>query len=186
MARKAEKVSDMERVRRAVNDLGLDATTQQVHDHIKQHDGKDVDKNKISAYKSILRRQAGVTKSRHGRRGGRPASAKPSALRVEDVHVIKELVGRLGADKVRELIGVFHGRTRTPTRSTSAGSGSLACAWGRSRHESFADVRDAGLRRVAARAEHEHAAGTAVEAAQWDQLAAAQRTGRPVDGRRRL
>ena len=106
MARKAEKVSDMERVRRAVNELGLDATTQQVHDQILK-EGKDVDKNKISAYKSIIRRQAGVTKPR-GRHGRRTAPMKATALRVEDVHAIKELVGRLGADKVRELIGVFH------------------------------------------------------------------------------
>jgi hypothetical protein len=107
MARKA-KVSDMARVRLAVGELGLEATTQQVHDHIKEKHGKDVDKNKISAYKSIIRRQAGVTKPRGGRRGGRPAVMKATALRVEDVHTIKELVGRLGADKVRELIGVFH------------------------------------------------------------------------------
>jgi hypothetical protein len=102
-----EPISDMEAVRRAIRELGYDAKTQEVHDHILKANGRNLNNNKISAYKSTLRRQAGLARPRSGRGGGR-AAAHASVLRVEDVQAVKELVGRLGAAKVRELIDVFH------------------------------------------------------------------------------
>ena len=100
-------MSDMEAVRRAMNELGYDTETQELHNHILARYGKDLNNNKISAYKSNLRRKAGVAKTRGGRGAGRGAASNAAALRVEDVQTIKELVGRLGLDRVRELIDVF-------------------------------------------------------------------------------
>ena len=116
MARKAKdgaddsaggKMSDMEAVRRAMNELGYDTPTQQLHDHIQSQFGKNLNNNKISAYKSNLRRKAGMSRPRKGGRT-RAAAAPATTLRVEDVQTIKELVGRLGGSRVRELIDVFH------------------------------------------------------------------------------
>jgi hypothetical protein len=102
----AETISDMEAVRRAIRQLGYDAKTQDLHDHILKANGRDLINNKISAYKSTLRRQAGLGKARASHSTGRTA-ASASALRVEDVQTVKALVDRLGAAKVRELIDVF-------------------------------------------------------------------------------
>ena len=104
----AGKMSDMEAVRRAMNELGFDTMTQELHNHILGRYGKDLNNNKISAYKSNLRRKAGMSKPRGKRTRARAASSNSAALRMEDIHAIKELVDRLGADRVRELIGVFH------------------------------------------------------------------------------
>jgi hypothetical protein len=100
-----KKLSDMEAVRRSMNELGYDTETQKLHEHILSRYGKNLNNNKISAYKSGLRRKAGMTKSR-GK--GRHAAVHVSALRIEDVQSIKELVSRLGAGRVRELIDVLH------------------------------------------------------------------------------
>jgi hypothetical protein len=103
------KISGMEAVRRTVRKLGYDVKTQTVKDHILKEFGQDLTNNKISAYKSTIRRDAGLTRTRgahsNGASGG---SAANSALQVEDIQVVKELVARLGAGRVRELIAVFH------------------------------------------------------------------------------
>jgi hypothetical protein len=103
------KVSGMEAVRRTVKKLGYDVKTQTAKEYILKEFGQDLTNNKISAYKSTLRRDAGLTRTRgahsNSSRGG---SAGSSALQVEDIQVVKELVGRLGAGRVRELIAVFH------------------------------------------------------------------------------
>jgi hypothetical protein len=103
------KISGMEAVRRTVRKLGYDVKTQKAKEHILKEFGQDLTNNKISAYKSNLRREAGLTRTRgahsNGASGG---SAGKSALQVEDIQVVKELVGRLGAGRVSELIAVFH------------------------------------------------------------------------------
>lgn len=106
-AKKDGAISGMEAVRRTVTKLGYDAKTQDVHDHIVADYGMDLSNNKISAYKSTIRREAGLTRLKGGKSGGR-AAAGVSTLRIEDVQIVKDLVGRLGAGKVRELIDVFH------------------------------------------------------------------------------
>jgi hypothetical protein len=105
-AKKDGKISGMEAVRRSVRKLGYDAKTQDVHDDIWTDHQMDLSNNKISAYKSTIRREAGLTRTRAGKSGGRPVST--AALRIEDVQAVKDLVGRLGAGKVRELLDVFH------------------------------------------------------------------------------
>ena len=102
-------LSGMEAVRQALRVLGYDAETQKIHDYILDQFSKEMSNNMISSYKSTLRREAGLSKGRGGRPAGRSAAAAAAAaLQVEDVQAIKNLVGRLGADRVRELIGVFH------------------------------------------------------------------------------
>jgi len=100
-----KKISAMEAVRRTVKKLGYDVKTQKAKEHILKEFGQDLTNNKISAYKSTIRRDAGLTRTR----GANSNEARgSSALQVEDIQAVKELVGRLGANKVRELIAVFH------------------------------------------------------------------------------
>ena len=100
-------ISGMEAVRRTVKKLGYDAKTQDVHDNIVADFKMELTNNKISAYKSTIRREAGLTRTRAGKTADHAASTSVS-LRIEDVQSVKDLVGRLGVKKVRELIEVFH------------------------------------------------------------------------------
>src|SRR5947209_1533977 len=93
--------SGMEAVRWAVDELGYDAATQKVYDHIVEKWGMELNKNKISAYKSKIRSDAGLTKPRGSHSGGRRAAPPVAPIELEDIQRVKELVGRLGADRVR-------------------------------------------------------------------------------------
>jgi hypothetical protein len=107
-ATKSGKISGMKAVRQTLETLGYDIKTQAAKDHIQKEFGLDLSNNKISAYKSKLRSDAGLTRPRGGRANGARGGAAGAALQVEDIQVVKELVGRLGANRVRELIAVFH------------------------------------------------------------------------------
>ncbi len=96
-----------EAVKMGLMELGLEAKPPALHDHILKTWGMDISNNHISSYKSGLKQELGGGKH-HGRRPGRPPAPRDAALQVKDIQTIKELVNRLGADRVRELIGVFH------------------------------------------------------------------------------
>ena len=101
-------LTQREMVKRALKDLGYDAKTQAIHEHIRDQFKRTLSNNIISSYKSNLRREAGVAKGRGGRPPGRGSAAHRAPLDVKDVQTIKELVERLGAERVRELIQVLH------------------------------------------------------------------------------
>ena len=71
------KLSGMKAVRQTLETLGYDVKTQAAKDHIQKEFGLDLSNNKISAYKSKLRSDAGLNPPRGGRangaRGARPA-----------------------------------------------------------------------------------------------------------------
>ena len=75
------KYPAMEAVRRTVKKLGYDVKTQTAKDYILKEFGKDLTNNKISAYKSNIRREAGLTRTRgahsNGTRGGRRRRRSP-------------------------------------------------------------------------------------------------------------
>jgi hypothetical protein len=102
-----EALTQREMVRRALQGLGYDAKTQAIHDYIREHFKRNLSNNIISSYKSNLRSEAGMARGRGGRPAGRGA-AHHAPLDVKDVQTIKGLVERLGANRVRELIDVFH------------------------------------------------------------------------------
>jgi len=101
------KLTQRELVRRALQALGYDAKTQAIHEYIRDHLKRTLSNNIISSYKSNLRSEAGLARGRGGRPAGRGA-LRSAPLDVKDVQTIKELVTRLGAPRVRELIDVFH------------------------------------------------------------------------------
>jgi hypothetical protein len=96
----------MDAVRMAMRALGHDAATQALHDHIQREFGQNIHNNKISAYKSSLRKQAGF-KSTRGRGGSRPEKADASRIGMDDIKAVKQLAARIGADRLRELIDVL-------------------------------------------------------------------------------
>ncbi len=96
-----------EAVRLGLVELGMDAKPPALHDHILKTWGMDITNNHISSYKSGLKSEMGA--GRHsGRKPGRPPAHRNAALQVKDIQAVKELVGRLGGERVRELIGLFH------------------------------------------------------------------------------
>ena len=96
-----------EAVKMGLIELGVESKPPALHEHILKTWGMDISNNHISSYKSGLKQELGGGKP-HGRRPGRPPGPRDAALQVKDIQAIKELVNRLGADRVRELIGVFH------------------------------------------------------------------------------
>jgi hypothetical protein len=100
-------ISKMEGVRRALAELGNDAMPAAIQKHIKEKLGIQMDPNMISNYKSaikaagksaILRSPAALAKTRTKAAGG---------ITPEDVRAVKELVGKIGADQVRQLAEVL-------------------------------------------------------------------------------
>ena len=98
--------SSMGAVRMAMRALGHDVATQALHDHIQSEYGLNIHNNKISAYKSSIRKQAGL-KSTRGRGTSRPAKADVSRINMDDIRAVKQLADRIGAARLRELIDVL-------------------------------------------------------------------------------
>jgi hypothetical protein len=99
----------MEGVRRAIAALGgYDASPKDLQRYLKSEFGINMDTSMISNYKSALK---GASKSSMIRRSvGRPTTAVATAvtasasdISLADVRAVKEVVDKVGADKVRKL-----------------------------------------------------------------------------------
>ncbi len=99
-------ITKMEGVRRALAELGKEAAPKQIQDFLKSKFGINMEPSMISNYKSSLK-SAGKTAI--SRKPGKPA-ATPSAtggITLEDVRAVKDVVDKIGADKVRQLADVL-------------------------------------------------------------------------------
>jgi hypothetical protein len=133
----AEKISKMEAVRRAMAELGNDATPTPLQAHVKDKYGLDMTKEHVSVYKRDILRKLGVKpkqpaakkaarqKSAARKAGPKKAAPKPAVqpaavstsparssgkaggIPLEDILAVKELVGRLGARPLHTLIDAF-------------------------------------------------------------------------------
>ena len=126
----AEQITKMEAVRRAMAELGNDATPTPIQAHVKQKYGLDMTKEHVSVYKRDILRKLGVgpKKARRKKAGPKKAAAKRAApvqhaaastspprptggkaggILLEDILAVKELVGRLGARPLHALIDAF-------------------------------------------------------------------------------
>lgn len=95
--------SKMSMVETALADRGMDAQPLDLQAHIKSKFGTELPTQVISNYKFQIRKKAGKTGPGRGRRGG----GGSGGLRVEDFEVVRELVKRLGAAQVKELVDVI-------------------------------------------------------------------------------
>ncbi len=121
------KVNKMECVRKALSELGKKAKPAELQTFLKEHFNLDMERELISKYKSdiLIKRKRRMAKVRAGRPrkakasapSEAPAVAPPKAaartrsrtegVSLEDVQTVKDLVGRVGADKLRSLIGML-------------------------------------------------------------------------------
>jgi hypothetical protein len=95
----------MEAVRRALGALGHHAKPVALHSHILREFNLDIQPNMISSYKSTILKG----KSTGKKRGRKPKSEvaagnATSGVNIKDLKAIKELMMRLGAGHVRELL----------------------------------------------------------------------------------
>jgi hypothetical protein len=103
-----EKVTQVDMVKDALQELGGNAKPLAIQEHIKSKFNKELSTTLISNYKSVMKRKAGGKHSAatgNGRRRGRPPRA--SGIHVEDLETVQALVRRLGAENVRRLVAVF-------------------------------------------------------------------------------
>jgi hypothetical protein len=104
-----QDITKWEAVQRALSALGNDATPLQIKDFIKSHFRMNLETSLISNYKhSMLKKGAG--KSSVGRKPQSQAAAQAGSsggITVADIKAVKEVVDRLGADKVLDLAQVL-------------------------------------------------------------------------------
>ncbi len=98
------KVTQIEMVRAAIEELGWDAKPQPMQVLVKEKFNIDLAANIISNYKSVLKRKgtiAASAASAAGAKRGRKAGAQ-----FADLEAVRGLVSRLGAAQVKELVEV--------------------------------------------------------------------------------
>jgi hypothetical protein len=106
-------ITKMEAVRRALEELGSDAKRSAIQGFLRERFGIEMSPDHISNYKSDIRRGRGgkkpAGKKTAGEEAARAAAGKAAAagISVEDVRLAKGLVERVGADRLRALIGVL-------------------------------------------------------------------------------
>src|SRR6266481_4171441 len=104
---KANGMSKMDCMRRALAELGGAAENQDIQKFLKSRFSLDMDVKMISGYKTYLK---AASKSAAIRKPGRPATAAPvvaDGITLDDIRVVKEVVNKIGADKVRSLAAVL-------------------------------------------------------------------------------
>jgi hypothetical protein len=117
MAKKSDsegKPSVMQLVKAALATLGDEAKPEPIRDHILKEHQRDIPKQQISTYKSIIKKQAGGTKSKRlPREGGVPATpaTPPRAqgdLVLQFVSTVRDFEAKLGSDKLLEVIDALY------------------------------------------------------------------------------
>ena len=100
----AEKVTQIEMVRTAIDELGPDAKPQPMQAFIKDRFDTELAPNIISNYKSVLKRKGGGMVGGGGGAGGK--RGRKSGAQFSDLETIRGLVTRLGAEQVKKLVDV--------------------------------------------------------------------------------
>jgi ribosomal protein L19E len=102
-------ISKWEAVQRALSTLGNDATPLQIKEYIKSHFHMDLETSLISNYKSSMLKKGAGKSSGSGKAKSQAAAraGRSGGITVDDIKAVKEVVDRLGADKVLELAHVL-------------------------------------------------------------------------------
>jgi hypothetical protein len=95
-------MSKMDCMRRALAELGGDAENQDIRKFLKSQLSLDMDLKMISGYKTYLK---AANKSAAIRKPGIPAAAPVvvDGITLDDIRAVKQVVNKIGADKVRNL-----------------------------------------------------------------------------------
>ena len=116
----AGKMSKMDAVRQAIKELGRDASPTKIQELVKAKFRLEMTTGHVSNYKTaILRTKKGKKtppaeqESTHAPAAApakaAPALAKGSAVSLNDLAAVKGLVGRVGEDDLKSLIGILGG-----------------------------------------------------------------------------
>ena len=99
---KANGMSKMDGMRRALAELGGDAENQDIRKFLKSQLSLDMDLKMISGYKTYLK---AANKSAAIRKPGIPAAAPVvvDGITLDDIRAVRQVVNKIGADKVRNL-----------------------------------------------------------------------------------
>lgn len=113
-AKRSGGITKWDAVEQALAGLGNDAMPVAIQDYVKSTFGLDMNTGLISNYKSNILKKGGARKAGAGKKNGRVAattattgSAAGAGISVEDIRAVKELVDRMGADRLRELAQVL-------------------------------------------------------------------------------
>jgi hypothetical protein len=104
---KKKSLTKREAVRRAIADLGPDATPTQMQGHIKRKFGIKMTTDHISTEKGNLRKQQGAAKPPPQASAARTVEPKKPAIALHDIKAVKDLVERVGADSLKKLIDLL-------------------------------------------------------------------------------
>lgn len=114
VATRGGRINKMDCVRQALGELGDDARTKDIQGFLKRRFNLDMNTKMISTYKgSILKEAARKSGIIRKPAATSPAPATPKvaqangAIGMDDIRAVKELVGRIGVDGVRELAEVL-------------------------------------------------------------------------------
>jgi hypothetical protein len=101
---KSKKMTKAAGVRDALHQLGADAMPLEIQKYLRDTHNINMDAGMISSYKSAEnRKRSGHSLSK--RRGAAAASA--SGFSIDEISAVKRLTEKIGANRVRELAGLF-------------------------------------------------------------------------------
>jgi hypothetical protein len=117
---KGGRINKMQCVRDALGEMGNGAQPKDIQGFLKRRFNLDMDTKFISTYKGTILKEAarksGIIRQPAATspapapvtpKASRQAGATNGGITVEDIKAVKELVGRIGADGVRELAEVL-------------------------------------------------------------------------------
>jgi len=99
-------ISKMEGVRRALAHLGNEASNKDIRELLKSRFAIDMDTSRISNYKSSLKAAAKIAAIRKPDKPAVEATAT-SGITLDDIRAVKEVIDKVGAEKVRQLAEVL-------------------------------------------------------------------------------
>ena len=108
----AEQITKMDAMRKAVAELGFDATTKAYQRLIKSQFGHDMNANNISSYKSSVKKETARKSALIPTPAVEPApvatpTASAAGFSLDEISAVKELADKIGTAKVKQLVEVL-------------------------------------------------------------------------------
>lgn len=106
-------ISKIDAVRAALKELGNDAMPGKIQDFVKEKFGLEMSTGHVSNYKSHLLKKKGKRGRKKKVAEAAPAAAvaavkaPPTRVSLTDIAAVKDLVGRVGEDNLKNLIGLL-------------------------------------------------------------------------------
>src|SRR5579862_1462154 len=104
-----KSVSKMEAVRRALKELGKSAMPIKIQEFVRANFGMEMSTAHISNYKTLSMKKGRRAASRAAATAGEETTKSTNGTKVsiEDIEVVKRLVGRVGEKNLKNLIGLL-------------------------------------------------------------------------------